>query len=38
MSYMLVPNLEAIDHVTLVLEPENRPKVWRKKQSQSKTA
>ena len=25
MSYMFVPNFEAIDHVTLVLEPENRP-------------
>ena len=25
MSYMFVPNLEAIGHVTLVLEPENRP-------------
>ena len=25
MSYMFVPNFEAIGHVTLVLEPENRP-------------
>ena len=25
MSYMFVPNLEAIDHVTLILGPENRP-------------
>ena len=25
MSYMLVPNFEAINHVTLVLQPENRP-------------
>ena len=25
MSYMFVPNFEAIDYVTLVLEPENRP-------------
>ena len=24
MSYMFVPNFEAIGHVTLVLEPENR--------------
>ena len=24
MSYMFVPNFEAISHVTLVLEPENR--------------
>ena len=24
MIYMFVPNLEAISHVTLVLEPENR--------------
>ena len=23
MSYMFIPNLEAIDHVALVLEPEN---------------
>ena len=26
MSYMLVPSFEAISYVTLVLEPENRPK------------
>ena len=25
MSYVFVPNFEAIGHVTLVLEPENRP-------------
>ena len=25
MSCMFVRNFEAIDHVTLVLEPENRP-------------
>ena len=25
MSYMFVPNFEAIGHVTLVLEPENCP-------------
>ena len=25
MSYMFVPNFGAIGHVTLVLEPENRP-------------
>ena len=25
MSYMFVPNFKAIGHVTLVLEPENRP-------------
>ena len=25
LSYMFVPNFEAIGHVTLVLEPENRP-------------
>ena len=25
MSYMFVPNFEAIGHVTLVLEPKNRP-------------
>ena len=25
MSCMFVPNFEAIGHVTLVLEPENRP-------------
>ena len=25
MSYMFVPNFEAIGHVNLVLEPENRP-------------
>ena len=25
MSYMFVPNFEAIGHVTLVLEPESRP-------------
>ena len=25
MSYMFVANFEAIGHVTLVLEPENRP-------------
>ena len=25
MSYMSVPNFEAIYHVTLVLGPENRP-------------
>ena len=25
MSYMFVPNFEAIGHVTSVLEPENRP-------------
>ena len=25
MSYMFVPNFEAIGHETLVLEPENRP-------------
>ena len=24
MSYMFVPNFEAIGHVTFVLEPENR--------------
>ena len=35
---MFVPNFEAIDLVTLVLEPENRPQIWRKKRSQSKTA
>ena len=38
MSYMFVPNFEAIGHVTSVLEPENRPQVWHKKRSQSKTA
>ena len=25
MRYMFAPNFEAIDHVTLVLEPEDRP-------------
>ena len=25
MIYIFVPNFEAIGHVTLVLEPENRP-------------
>ena len=25
MSYMFVPNFEALGHVTLVLESENRP-------------
>ena len=25
MSYMFVPKFEAIDHVTSILEPENRP-------------
>ena len=25
MSYMFVPNFEAIGHMTSVLEPENRP-------------
>ena len=38
MSYTFVPNLEAIGHVTLVSEPENRPASWRKKPFQSKTA
>ena len=38
MSCMFVQNFEAIGHVTLALEPENRPQVWRKKRSQSKTA
>ena len=32
MSCMFVPNLEAIGDVTLVLGPENRPQVYRKKQ------
>ena len=26
MSCMFIPNFEAIGHVTLVLEPENRPR------------
>ena len=38
MSYMFVPNFEAIGCVTLVLEPENRPQVWHKKRSHSKSA
>ena len=38
MSYMFVQNFNAIGHLTLVLEPENRPASWRKKRSQSKTA
>ena len=38
MSYMFVPNFEAMGHVSLVLGPENRPQVWRKKRSQSKAA
>ena len=38
MSCMFVPNFEAIGHVTSVLEPENRPAIWRKNRSQSKTA
>ena len=38
MSYMLVPNSEAIGYVTLVLAPENPLKVWRKKRFWSKTA
>ena len=33
---MFVPNFEAIGHMTLVLEPENCPQVWRKKRPQSK--
>ena len=28
---LLVPNFEAISHVTLILESKNRPKVLRKK-------
>ena len=35
---MFVPNFEAISHVTLVLELENRQQVWRKKRSQSNAA
>ena len=27
MSYMFVPNFEAIGHLTSVLEPENRPAI-----------
>ena len=44
MSYMFVGNFEAIDHVTSVLEPENRPESLAvsvknsQKRSQSKTA
>ena len=38
MSCRFVPNFEAIGHVTLVLEPENRPASSAKKRSQSKTA
>ena len=38
MICMFAPNFEAIGHVTLVLESENAPKVWRKKRSQAKTA
>ena len=37
MSCIFEPNFEAISHVTSVLEPENRPKVWHKKRSHSKT-
>ena len=35
---MFVPNFKEIGHVTLVLEPENAPQVWRKKRSQSTVA
>ena len=38
MSYMFVPNFEAIGHVTLVLGPEPPHKFGVKKQSHSKTA
>ena len=35
MSYMLVPNFEAIDHVTLVLEPEKPPRKFGAKNQKS---
>ena len=30
---MFVPHFEAMGHVTLVLEPENRQQIWRKRRS-----